>query len=164
MTNKNKENMIIKKLILPLLILAACMRPAETSNDTNRLETAIKSFYDAVENGDDIKRFSFYSDSIVIMPNNGRLIKGKTNLEKAWGLNDSLQGPRYIFRIKDLNRIEFSVAGNTAYTVNEYYYTYHAEGAAPIWKKTKNVHIWRKQSDGQWKMHLDIWNSSDGIK
>lgn len=154
----------MKKLILYLLILVACTRPTENNNDMNRLETAIKSFYEAVENGDDLKRFSFYSDSIVMMPNHGRLIKGKINLEKAWGLSDSVPVPRYIFRIKDLNRIEFTVAGNTAYTVNEYYYTYHAEGAAPDWKKTKNVHIWRKQSDGEWKMHLDIWNSSDGYK
>jgi ketosteroid isomerase-like protein len=56
------------------------------------------------------------------------------------------------------------ISGDAAYTINDYYYTYHAEGDEPVWRKTKNIHIWRRQADGFWKLHADIWNSSERQK
>jgi ketosteroid isomerase-like protein len=46
-----------------------------------------------------------------------------------------------------------------AYTVNSYYYTYHSKDGDAQWHKTKNVHIWKKNEDGEWKLAIDIWNS-----
>ena len=43
--------------------------------------------------------------------------------------------------------------------MNSYFYTYHTEGAEPQWHQTKNVHIWRRDPGGGWKLHVDIWNS-----
>ncbi len=149
----------MKKLIFLVLLLAGCVRPAENSDDPGNLETAISSFYGAIEKGDDQARFEVYADSVILLPDHGRWIRGKTELARALGLNDPPTGKKYIFRIKDLQRLETAISGNIAYTINEYAYTWHEEGNPPDWKKTKNVHIWRKQANGRWKMQADIWNS-----
>jgi ketosteroid isomerase-like protein len=51
------------------------------------------------------------------------------------------------------------VSGDLACTANSYYYTYHASDSEPRWHKTKNVHIWKRDAGGEWKLHVDIWNS-----
>jgi ketosteroid isomerase-like protein len=43
--------------------------------------------------------------------------------------------------------------------VNSYYYTWHAPDDKPQWHKTKNVHIWARDAEGDWKLRVDIWNS-----
>ena len=62
--------------------------------------------------------------------------------------------------ICDRELIGFGVSGDLAYTVNSYYYTWHAKQDQPQWHNTKNVHLWKVDSDGNWKLHLDIWNSN----
>ena len=64
-----------------------------------------------------------------------------------------------MFRIRDRELIHASVTGGMAYTVNSYEYTYHRTEDDPQWHKTKNVHIWRRNSNGEWRLELDIWNS-----
>jgi ketosteroid isomerase-like protein len=146
----------MKKITFLALVIMSCVKPVEKNNDLSKLESAIQSFYEVIENGDDQGRFAVYADSIFMMPDHGNSIHGKAALAKALGLNDAPSGVNYIFRIKDIIRLELFVSGYLAYSVNDYYYTYHQEGLEPIWKKTKNVHIWRKQDDGQWKMQVDI--------
>ena len=66
----------------------------------------------------------------------------------------------WVFRLKDINRLDYGASDDLGYTVNEYYYTWHQEGSQPDWHKTKNVHIWKRQNDGSWRLHVDIWNST----
>ena len=153
----------MKKITFLALLIMSCVRPVKKNYDLSKLESAIQFFYESIEKGDDHGRFAVYADSIFMMPNHGNYIHGKTALAKALGLNDDPSGVNYIFRIKDIKRLELVVSGDIAYTVNDYYYAYHQASVEPTWKKTKNVHIWRKQADGQWKMQVDIWNSSETI-
>jgi ketosteroid isomerase-like protein len=64
-----------------------------------------------------------------------------------------------VFRLKDRQVIDIDAHGDIAYTVNSYSYTWHPVGTEPQWHKTKNVHIWKKDPEGRWKLHVDIWNS-----
>jgi len=66
-----------------------------------------------------------------------------------------------VFRLKDVEHVKIEISGNIAYTVNTYFYTWHAKGQEADWKKTKNVHIWKLDENNEWKLHVDIWNSSE---
>jgi len=68
-------------------------------------------------------------------------------------------GAGSVFRIRNREVLDLAVDGDLAYVVNRYEYTWHAEGGTPTWRKTKNVHIWKYDASGHWRLHLDIWNS-----
>ena len=89
-----------------------------------------------------------------MLSDDGRISRGealKTSIRDRTG---------WVFRLKDINRLDYGVSDDLGYTVNEYYYTWHLEGSQPVWHKTKNVHIWKRQNDGSWRLHVDIWNST----
>lgn len=150
--------------MLVTLWITACTQMTDAKIERERLQKAIDTFYAAIANGDEDTRFALYADSIYMLPNFGSYIQGKTRLEKVWRASRHPGEKKYVFRIKNLNRLETHISGDAAYTINDYYYTYHAEGDEPVWKKTKNIHIWRKQPDNSWKLHADIWNSSERQK
>ena len=137
------------------LILFSCRYEIEHPDDEQILIKAIDDFYATIEAGDFDKRMNMFADSAIAMPNGGTIIRGKEVIKKKWEPYKD-----YIFRIKDLERLEVKISGDFAHTVNSYFYTSHLQGEEPVWHKTKNIHIWQRQADGSWKLYLDIWNSS----
>jgi ketosteroid isomerase-like protein len=118
------------------------------------LKTAINAFYTAVESGEAEAHIAMFSEAAIMMPNHWTMYNGKETIADV-----IRSGEGSVFKLRDREIVDMDVSGSLAYTVNSYYYTYHAEGADPQWHKTKNVHIWKKDAAGQWKLHVDIWNS-----
>ena len=143
-------------ILLFFIYLISCNPDANNKTDYERLKATIDEFYSALNSGDTGRRLALFEDGAIVMPNNGRLTRITDSVKAVWKSWDE----NWIFRIKDLEHVEISVSGDVGYTVNEYYYTWHRTDGEPEWHKTKNIHIWRKQPDGSWKLHADIWNSS----
>lgn len=68
-------------------------------------------------------------------------------------------GDGRVFRLRGRAVVDRDVSGDLAYLANSDEYTWHRQDAEPQWHRTKNVHIWKRDPDGKWKLHLDIWNS-----
>ena len=114
----------------------------------------VGSFYVAVNAGDQAAHAALFTDDAWMLSDDWHISRGgdlKASIRDRTG---------WVFRLKDVERLEYGISGDLAYTVNQYYYTYHQEGAQPEWHKTKNVHIWQRQDDGNWRLHVDIWNST----
>jgi len=146
-------------LVLTLLLISLfynCTTNEDNIAETNHFMRTVNEFYEAVNTGNTDKRLSMFTPDAKMLPNFGDLIE----------LNDSAKAKiksyddNWVFRIKDLKHVEIEVKDSIAYTVNTYYYTFHPTDSMPQWHRTKNVHIWKKQNDGSWKLHIDIWNSS----
>ena len=142
-------------LMVFLLVAVGCgERKIETVDRGNSLAAAIDSFYTSVEEGDVEARIALFADSAVMMPNHWTMTQGKEAIAAMIrGTEDA------VFRLRDRTVVDMDIDGDLAYTVNSYYYTYHARGDSAQWHKTKNVHIWKRTAAGDWKLHLDIWNS-----
>ena len=149
------------KVIGPVLTLIlacgllACSGKNEDPADIDQLHKNIQAFYDAVEAGDVEAVIALFSEDVIIMPNSGALNRGKEAAAAMWRRNAP-----YNFRIKDLQTVELTISGDIAYKVNDYYWSVQLEGQERRWHKTKNIHVWRKQPDGNWRLHVDIWNAS----
>lgn len=152
---KFKKEYIVLFILILFFIFPGCAEQKDKKKDLDQLRKTIKEFYEAINSDNADKRAEMFTDNAILMPNNYGIIKGKQTIEKV-----IKSGEKMVFRIKDLERLELHLSGNIAYTVNRYYYSYHQQGKEPVWHKTKNVHVWRKQADGTWKLHVDIWNSS----
>jgi ketosteroid isomerase-like protein len=139
--------------LCPLLLTMACNDPDEGALPPE-LSDAIEAFYVAVDSGYGEARIAMFTEGAMMLPNHGTPIEGKSEIADV-----IRSGSDWVFRIRDREQITSGVSGSLAYTVNSYFYTYHPKGSEPEWHKTKNVHIWKRQISGEWKLHVDIWNS-----
>ena len=138
-------------LAFPLMLLTDC--GAQQAREQAFL-AAVDSFYAAVNAGDTATHAALFTDDAWMLSDDWRISRGEDL--KAM-IRDR---PGWVFRLKDVERLEYGVSGDLGYTVNAYYYTYHQEGAEPEWHRTKNVHVWRRQDTGAWLLHVDIWNAT----
>ena len=150
---------------LVLAVGFACSAPGEVVSHGDAAEAmpealpqellaTIESFYAAIESGDVEARIALFADDILMMPNHWTISRGREAIAA------SLRGVEgAVFKIRDRDVVKAFVRDDVAYTVNSYHYTYHSQGDGPQWHKTKNVHVWRRDPAGHWKLELDIWNS-----
>ncbi len=147
------------KCIAILLVLSTCLfgcaaeQPVEP--DLTALKATIAKFYEGVETGNTQQVFELFSDSAFILPNGGRVAQGSEAIERMWQ-----PGTDSGFRLKDIEVLELHASCDVAYEIHTYYWGMVREGEETEWHKTKNVHIWRMQPDGTWKLHVDIWNGT----
>ena len=150
---KHCHGMFVIVLATAATLWCGCGREQE-GRIPDDLSLAINAFYAAVEAGDNEARLSMFADDAIMMPNHWTMWKGKGAIAEV-----IRAGEGSVFRIRDRDTVDMEASGSLAYTVNLYYYTYHREGAEPRWHKTKNVHIWKRDHEGRWRLHVDIWNS-----
>jgi ketosteroid isomerase-like protein len=140
-------------LIALLVAAAGCGRQASRAIPAD-LGDAIDAFYAAIEAGDHEAHIACFGDSAIMMPNHWTRYEGRDAIAQV-----IRSGEGSIFRLRDREIIDMDAGQDLAYTVNSYLYTYHPEGGQPRWHRTKNVHIWKRDSRGRWELHVDIWNS-----
>lgn len=137
--------------VISLLPLNVCNHALASEND---FLATVDSFYAAVNAGDQAAHAELFTNDAWMLSDDWHISRGetlKTSIRDRTG---------WVFRLKDVERLEYGISGDLGYTVNQYYYTYHKEGAQPEWHRTKNVHIWKRQVDDTWRLHVDIWNST----
>ena len=150
--NRFSKTMLVITMAL-LLGLTGCGPGGREAVPTDLL-AAIDLFYAAVEAGDIEGRIEMFTDDALLMPNHWTPYAGRETIAEVLRA-----GEGSVFRIRNREVLDMDVDGDLAYVVNSYEYTWHAEGGRPNWKKTKNVHIWKYDESGHWRLHLDIWNS-----
>ncbi len=150
---KPRAPVILLAIAIPV-VLAACEQYRSDVRSVERLETAIEEFYQAIETNDVEGRLALFADEAIMMPDGGDLIGGHEDIATV-----VRSGEGYQFRIDDLERLELHVDNEIAFTANAYVYSWHPVGEEPQWHPTRNVHIWKKQTDGSWRLYLDLWQN-----
>lgn len=146
---------------LLVAVLAGCVSisDAQGATTTKDVKEAIAAFYAAIEAGDAEARIDLLADDVVLMPNHWTIMQGKDVVAESFR-----RGAAAVFKLKDRQLVHVEVSGDLAYTVNSYDYTYHGRNEPEQWHKTKNVHVWRRDGSGTWKLAVDIWNSDVPIE
>jgi len=144
--------MRLRIAVTVLVFIAGCVQLADLTDTISR-------FYESIEAGDPEARIQLLADDVVLLPNHWTIMSGKEDVSESFRRSADA-----IFRIKDREIVQMEISEDLAYTVNSYYYTYHLKDHPEQWHKTKNVHIWRSDSSGTWKLAVDIWNSDVPIE
>ncbi len=116
-------------------------------------------FGEAVRKGDGAAIAALYTDDATLLPPDSDMIRGREGIEAFW--KGGLQ-----MGIKEavLTSVDVYGAGDFAYEIGRFALKIQPEGQASVEQKGKYVVVWKKTSDGAWKLHVDIWNSGPAVK
>ena len=164
---------ILAKAVFITLLLAAVPLVAAQSNANNEslaglvqhLATTRKAlaegylrWIDATKAKDVDAVLKLYTDDAVVLPDGAEIATGKDAIrqfyQKWYAGLDKLEQQQ--FTEKDL-----ALSGDLAIQTAEYSGVVNAAGKEVAFKG-KNLVIWKRQSDGSWKIFRDIWNGSPG--
>ncbi len=119
------------------------------------IEAAYDQFKTAFNNGNAAGVAALYTENATLMPPNSETIHGKQGIQEYWNAGIEMG-------LKDLKLtiMDVKVSGDTAYESGKYTIKVPVEGQKDITDSGKYLVVWKRQDDGAWKMHSDIWNSS----
>jgi ketosteroid isomerase-like protein len=119
------------------------------------IEKANQLFGEGFKKRDAALATSMYTDDTMLLPPNMEVIRGKENAEAFWGTSIEMGVIMEEHKIMEIIR-----EGYTATEWGTYVVSFHPEGQEPVEEKGKYVVVWKRTTDGSWKKHWDIWNSS----
>src|SRR5262245_16497581 len=127
------------------------MSTGSNSEVRQAIEAANRNFMAAFTRGDAAGVAALYTASAQLLPPNGDAISGAAGIQGFW---QAAMG----MGIKEatLTTVEVDAHGDTAIEVGRF--ALRGAGNQTV-DQGKYIVIW-KQEGGQWKLHRDIWNSS----
>jgi len=130
-------------------------------SNTDEVRVAIaaidKKFMEDANRGDAAAGAAAYTDNAILMPPNHSPLEGKQAIEKyLTEIASQFQASNFQLYI-----LEVDVQGDTAIVRGTYSANFTIPGVdAPMEDRGKTLQVWKKQADGSWKIHRDIWNSN----
>ena len=153
----------MKNLIALLFVLRislaqfSCTRPEtfDVAQVRKSIEEADAKFSEAIREGNVAGAVAVYTDDATMVPPDGDVVKGKQAIEYLYKKFFQM-GMKEII----LTTIEVGGGGDTAYEIGKSKVRIQPEGQAAMMDSTKYLVIWKRQANGTWKVHVDIWNVS----
>jgi len=142
-------------LSVVLALFSSCTRQTDRSEELETLRSAVMEFHRAINAADVDAAVAMFTDEVIMMSNGWQTVAGKEAVAEVW--SGSIRSG---FRTRDQQIIALEMDGDLAYEATSQLWTMHQEDRQDEWRSSKYVHIWKRQPDGGWKLHLDIWNSN----
>ena len=140
--------------------LVACAQPAPTPTptpdtraaDEAALRATIKDWATAAQAKDATKFTSFYTEDAVVMMAGAPDISGMPAIRE--GLGHMMSDPAFSLSFEPAN-VVVARSGDLAYETGPYSMTMTGADKKAATERGHYVAVWRKQSDGSWKVAVD---------
>lgn len=144
-------------IALAALTTAACNGSHLGRGDAeSAIKKADESLQQAVARGDLERIASFYADDAVLLPTAEPIVTGKDAIRAEWKHVLGIPGMENVSALK---HIDVSDSGDMGYSRGTYTSRVVGPKGEPLTEPGKWVSIWKKQSDGQWRIVVDIYNT-----
>ena len=119
------------------------------------IDAANVRFGEAVRSADAAALASLYTEDARILPPNSEMIQGREGIEAYWAGG-------FQMGIKDivLTAVDVIGMGDMVCEIGKAVVAIQPEGMDAIEDIAKYLVVWKKDVDGTWKLHVDIWNTS----
>lgn len=148
------------RLFLAMTFLAVCgcaeVGSQSTDSEVQELRAADAALQQAVAAHDLNRIMSFYADNAVLMPTAEPMLSGKAAITEEW---------KHILAIPDMQNAgklmsaEVSSGHDLAYTMGTYQSQMMGEDGKQVTEPGKWLSVWKKQSDGAWRIIVDTYNT-----
>lgn len=99
---------------------------------------------------------SYYEEGASILMPNAPIVTGREGIRRAWEQMFAIPG---FTLAPKTTKIEVARSGDLAYALGTYQFMANDSQGKPVSDRGKFVVVWKKQTDGAWKIAADIWNS-----
>jgi len=150
-----------------ILTLAACCAGCQKepidarAQDERAIREADAATLKAAQANDVDGAVANYADDADWLPPNAPMVHGKTAIRAGWA--KLLGNPGFTIDWQ-INKVEIARAGDLAYTIYAYQMAVEGGNGKPIIDQGKDMAVWKKQSDGAWKIVADTFNSDLAVK
>lgn len=118
------------------------------------IEAANAKFSQAFARGDAKALAAMYTSDAIAFPPDSEMIRGNEAIGAFWKATRDGGVQSATLTTDDVGR-----SGDIAYEVGKVSLTIRPVGNEPTTAVAKYVVVWKRQPDGSWKLHRDIWNS-----
>ena len=155
--------MVSTRAVLLAALIAAISSTASAGSKGNdkdvhdaraAIEAANAKFSEAFARGDAKALSAMYTSDAIAFPPDSEMIRGNGPIGEFWKAtrDGGVQSAA-------LTTIDVDRSGDVAYEVGKVSLTIQPAGNEPTTAVAKYVVVWKRQADGSWKLHRDIWNS-----
>ena len=128
----------------------------ETESDLASLRLAANTYHQAASAKDRAAVVALYDENALMVPPNADLVE---KLEGVQGYRFGfLETPGVELQFEIL-RAEISTSGDIGWTLSIGDITINNPEGPPGRDIIRDFHTWKKQTDGSWKVVVDMWNS-----
>ncbi len=157
---------MLRRTVLVLTIASFCSGCKNEPPDTRALDErsigeADSATLKAAQANDVNGAVANYADDADWLSPNAPMVHGKTAIRAGWAKLISNPGFTIDWQI---NKLEVARSGDLAYTIYTYQMSLDGPNGKPISDQGKDMAVWKKQSDGAWKMVADTFNSDLAVK
>jgi uncharacterized protein (TIGR02246 family) len=139
------------------LALLSCSKPEPFDSAAVRkaIEEGGAKWAEAFNRGDATDVAALYTEDATLLPPNSEIIQGRQGIQDFW--NGGIQ-----MGLKDISLtiVNIGGSGDTAYEIGKYNLKIQPADQEGMTDSGKYLVVWKRQADGTWKLHVDIFNSS----
>jgi uncharacterized protein (TIGR02246 family) len=147
-------------LIVGLVALLSGCSPAPAPDTRAQDEAAIRAAevaWSAAAQAKDLeKSVSYYAADALTLPPNEPKAAGAAEIRKMWASMLATPGLDLTFQT---TKVEVARDGDLAYSTGTYRMAMNGPDGKPMSDVGKYATVWKKQTDGSWKVVLDTFNS-----
>lgn len=138
-------------------LIAGCQRISDAhAADEAAIRAADATTLKAAQAKDVDRVISNYADDAVWLPPGEPVVQGKTAIRAGWSQFLATPGLSIDWHIE---KVDVARAGDMAYTFYKYELKIQGQDGNVSTDHGKDLAVWKKQSDGSWKMVADTFNS-----
>ena len=140
-----------------VMLASACNQtpPDTRAADEGAIRDADTRWSKTAAAGDLEGTVAYYAEDASLLPPNAPIASGKPAIHAMWA---GLLGPGTSISWQ-ANRVEVARSSDLAYIEGTYQLSMKDPQGNPVNDKGKFVEVWKKQTDGKWKVVADIFNS-----
>jgi uncharacterized protein (TIGR02246 family) len=146
----------MRKLWMMFAVLGAVTVawPAVAQSARQEIEDTLSKFAAAFNKGDAAAVATFYADDAALLPPGEARVDGRAAIEAYWKRTIDAGAKNLTLRV-----VEVGWRRDQAYEVGQLSIDVQDQSGKVTTVKGKYVVVWKRGSDGAWRLFRDIWNA-----